>query len=258
MSTERIITAFKERARIGVQNTFADHIIYSIARALQYSESEGEANYLSTKYVLQMVSPVNQKTADNQYNGDRYGRLTNELRMVANSFRKGIFNKLTPGAANSDLAYLVEDRETFAGFCDRLIEATQRHYVYIFVRQDMIFEQQAVQAAHATMVAGAKMSSKMFNGKHFNPQSTHFVLIGVPDKDELIRAQALASLNGIQGSMFYEEDLNDEPTAFCTDVVSHEQRATFREYGLLKMRQPTTTGSKVGKWVDGMIKDLGI
>lgn len=237
MNTENIIEAFKQRAQDKTA-TFADHIVYAIARAYKHAESEGEANYLSTKYVLSMVRPVSEKRAACELNGDKYGKLNGTLKRLRHYFGKRAVLQSGFSSLNSQLASLVDngDVETFGKACARLEEATSRHYVYIFVRQDIIPEQQAVQAAHVTMVAGERMSGKRFNNKPFNPSSTHFVLIGVPDEAGVVEASRLSDLGGIPNHLFYEEDMGNQVTAMCTDVVTHDKRATFREYGLLKMK----------------------
>lgn len=236
MNTNTIIKGYKLRAEAKV-NSLVDTIIYSIARAYKVAESEGEAGYLATRNVLRSVVPTTSKNKlEFNQAGDAFFTLNNALRHLA---------KRLPERWRDVLE--TEDQEQIQKMAARLQDATTRHYLYIFVRQDMCAEQQAVQAAHATFVAGAHIRADFAGNnnraKWFDPNSTHFVLIGVPDLSALLHAHNLSLNSGISTHAFHEEDLNDEMTAFTTGIVTQEKRSVFKDYGLLKFGDYNATSN---------------
>jgi hypothetical protein len=227
MNVNKIIQGYKLRSKTRVANA-VDQIIYGIARAYKVAESEGEAGYRAGKHVLKAFCPtVNQNKLRSNQNGDAYFTLNRLLKTLAKKVPEYWRNELD----NED----VEQVQEMAG---RLRDLTTRHYLYIFVRQDMVPEQQAVQAAHATFVAGAAIRADFAGNaqraKTFDPASTHFVLLGVRNLNALEEAKQLAEDAGINTHAFYEEDIGNEMTAFTTGIVTQENRHVFAGYDLLK------------------------
>lgn len=233
MNTQFIIAGY--RARNALKNaSIVDQILYAIARAVQYAESEGEANYLSTKYVLRAFVPAkNSNKLWKNYNNDPFFQLNVALERLANGYLPEHWK-----TAFYQLGEYEETLATIKRFAARLQEATTRHYLYIFVRQDMIPEQVAVQASHATFVAGARIAKEVTRNatrpRAFDPTSTHFVLIGVPDLAALHEAWNHVHENVCEPHAFHEEDIGGEMTAFTTGIITQENRHWFKQYNLLK------------------------
>ena len=109
-------------------------------------------------------------------------------------------------------------------------------YVYFFTRQDISYEQQLVQTAHAASMSGATGS--------YNPTQQHFIVFGVPDlkaltaKYQELEAQGIEA-QGIELLAFREPDIGNEMTSFFTPPI----RGSFaRRKGYFKnetlLRQP--------------------
>jgi len=229
MEYNTIRAIFKQRIRTKTA-TLADFIISAIANAHRVAESEGEANYLTTKAVLAMARPATNKNKLSQnYNNDPFFKLHSALSLIARKVLPRHWKDLSK-----------EDQEVLFHSAHRLMDATKRHYLYIFVRQDMCAEQVTVQTAHATFSAGHHISRDIQgNAKRqrpFNPANTHFVLIGVPDLMALYQARGIAEVAGISTHAFEEEDMNGEMTAFTTGIVTQENRHVFKQFQLLKHR----------------------
>lgn len=227
MNTNKIMQGYRLRAANKVANS-VDQIIYAIARAYKNSESEGEAGYRAGKQVLAAFTPTKSqnKLRCNQ-NGDAYFTLNNLLDTLSRNVPEYWRNELD-----------ADDIEKIKEMAKRLRDLTTRHYVYIFVRQDIVPEQQAVQAAHATFVAGAAIRADFAGNaqraKPFDPNYTHFVLLGVRGLPELLAVESNTREHNIPTHVFYEGDMDNEMTAFCTGIVTQEQRHVFAGHDLLK------------------------
>lgn len=104
-------------------------------------------------------------------------------------------------------------------------------YIYIVVRQDLSFEQQAVQACHAAINAARSFLDH-------RDQHPHLVLLGVPDHDALhqLRRRLLEVpvQREIEYSIFWDSDLPEpNTTALATEPISGEDRKFFKGYPLL-------------------------
>lgn len=211
MNTKRIIDTARQCAKDKTA-TLTDFILYAMAKAKRNAENEGEANYLTTKYILKLATPLkNRNKIMCNANGDPYIATRKALRSLTNI---------------STDPYIREKAQT-------LLDVFERQYLYIFVRQDISPEYQAVQASHATFFAGQKLQQE---GVKFDASKTHFVLIGVPDLNALYEARGIASANGIDTYMFHEEDLDNQMTAFTTGIVTQEKRAAFKQFNILKFK----------------------
>lgn len=104
-------------------------------------------------------------------------------------------------------------------------------YCYIFTRQDIRPEQQLVQTAHATMVAGwhFRLSYSV------NPAKINFVCCGVKDESGLKEAMNFMATRGIAFEVFAEPDINNEVTCVCSHpITSIAQRKKFGCFKLLR------------------------
>lgn len=108
------------------------------------------------------------------------------------------------------------------------IKENEPDYVFIFVRQDISNEQQAVQAAHATYVAGSNIPADVV------AEHVHFVLVGVPGEEELTEAAKLIDKNKILYHEFREPDLGDSLTALATQPMKEHAKRFLRAYRTLK------------------------
>jgi hypothetical protein len=120
-----------------------------------------------------------------------------------------------------------EEIQQYKDFINELvgtvISKTEPDYMFIFVRQDISPEQQAVQAAHATYVAGAKFEPK-------DPEQTHFVLIGISDEAAMLSAQELLQEHDTEYVSFKEPDLGDIVTAIATEKMKESQKRFLKKY----------------------------
>jgi hypothetical protein len=227
-----IIDEYKENARQNNVNP-KDVIIYGIARAFRYSESDGETNYLAGKYVLRAFVPVtNKNRLEFQLNGDCYRTLKQYLYDIARGWYGDLYKQCDEAT-----------QEDIKSMALHLIDVLHRNYVYIVVREDLeIPEQCVVQAAHATFVAGHKIRADHLAGKfrleNFDPNYTHFVVCGAKDLNELeMEYERVVNDGGFVAYPFYEGDIGGQMTAFATQPVQQGQRGFFKQYQLLKFNR---------------------
>ena len=107
---------------------------------------------------------------------------------------------------------------------------TDKKYVYVFVRQDMSQEQQAVQAGHALHESGA-------TGSPMEIMGSTVVLIGVKNEIALKVAFDECKRNKIRSNMFKEPDRGGEATAFATKPIFEEDRVHFAKYCTLRFKK---------------------
>ena len=106
-----------------------------------------------------------------------------------------------------------------------------RHYTYVFVRQDIFEEYQLVQAAHATMVAGQRMDPK------HKADQIYYTVVGVKDHAELFAVSKELNSLGFKHEMFYEPDINSS-TAIATHPIHWIARRPLMKYSLLTFKKP--------------------
>jgi hypothetical protein len=107
---------------------------------------------------------------------------------------------------------------------------TDKKFTYVFVRQDMSQEQQAVQACHAAHESGA-------TGTPMEIMGSTLVLIGVKNENALNQAFAECKINKIRSNMFFEPDRGGEATAFATKPILEEDRVYFSKYRTLRFKK---------------------
>lgn len=113
-------------------------------------------------------------------------------------------------------------------------QVIDRKFCYTFIRKDLPFAQQIVQAAHATLEVGLKAGQ---SGQTFD-ETTSIILLTALNEEHLLKAHSNITQLGIDCALFYEPDDNlgytPSHTAFATIPVSQEQRAHFKKYSLFK------------------------
>lgn len=215
-----------------------DFILQAIARGYLWGKDDHERLRITGRLIMKANAPVKRsKDIEQQCNGDPYHFLRQRLNRTVLTLRA--FEHLgyeKPSYSSIRRSYLFDavDRpvyEWIENVVKDVLQYIDTRYLYIFVRQDICPEQQAVQAAHAVYVSGA-------NGTFgVDPNYVHFVLIGVPGLDEL--TEAWGKFHHFTGHPFYEGDMNDEMTAFACGPVRQADRHNFRDYKILKFKETT-------------------
>ena len=108
----------------------------------------------------------------------------------------------------------------------------QTPYVYILVREDIAFEQQAVQSTHAAIEAARYLIPPQI-------EHPHVIICGVGDEMNLKKEASHLSLFGIKYKPFYEADIDNQLTAIATEPIYGKDRKHFKKFKLLKCRSNT-------------------
>ena len=114
---------------------------------------------------------------------------------------------------------------------DRPVDYFSRYYFYVFVRQDISPEYQAVQGMHAAAKMGHYCHSLCTN-IHFD--DLYLTLIGVPDVQGLFDAIKDATALGCKVYNFYEPDLGGQLTAVATSPIRMCDRKRLLSYKRLR------------------------
>lgn len=124
-------------------------------------------------------------------------------------------------------------------------DSSLKNYVYIFTRQDISPEQQIVQSAHATYLLGHRQHSASkstedpcyYGQRHMsNPSVTHFTLIGVSNLVGLQAVIQILDTFELAYEVFYEEDLNNEPTSIAVYPIREDCRGPLMAFNLLRVK----------------------
>ena len=215
------------------QTTARDHLIYAIFRAIA---AKGENKIEIAKYFIwKSFSPNRRDGSQHPYRVVKDAAETTKatIRNPETFWHKPTVVKNTSFLSQPIMDYFEtqEEHDTFFSILDSLAPYDfDRHYTYIFVRQDISPEYQLVQAAHAAMVAGRNMP------KHHSPHKTYFAVCGVPNQQELTRIGKICRENNFTVDTFYEPDINGF-TASATHPIHWSQRGPLRDYPLLTFGQ---------------------
>ena len=106
------------------------------------------------------------------------------------------------------------------------MQAVDLRHVYVIVRDDLEPRHKAVQATHAGIQAGRGLIPQ--DAAHPN-----LVLLTVPNRFALIAASVSLNKQGITHEVFYEADMDYEPTALATEPISGDTRQVLADYPLL-------------------------
>jgi hypothetical protein len=99
-------------------------------------------------------------------------------------------------------------------------------YQYVFIRTDIPYVNQVVQACHACTIAGKEFA---------HPEDTNLVLLQVRNEKELQRVAKWLTRVKIGFKMFYEPDYPVGNTAICTEAVEDCVKPLFRKYQVRKI-----------------------
>ena len=101
-------------------------------------------------------------------------------------------------------------------------------YVYFFTRQDISYEQQLVQTAHAAAAVRQEHD--------FNAHEQHFIVFGVPSEADLKEKDEYLQKQGIRTTVFLEPDIGNQWTSLATQPIRGSlarRRGWFKENSLL-------------------------
>lgn len=204
-------TDWKELAN-NKANTAAHHFQYCILKAL-FAKSNNK---------LEIAKALLKKAFTPKSNGT-WDTLSNISRRVF--YRNNVFL----GKPLAD--FLTEEQQrqykALVWECTGMaIRQSEEDYLFVFVRQDISNEQQAVQAAHATHKAGHKFPS--------NPDETYFVLIGVEDECQLQEVELLLQKHNHEYVSFMEPDLGNTMTAIAVKPMKEHQKRFLKKYKKLQ------------------------
>jgi hypothetical protein len=96
------------------------------------------------------------------------------------------------------------------------------------VRQDISVAQQIVQSNHATFEVARRLPASNFD------EIPSCIVIGVPDKNALLRVCEKLNKHDIAHHTFYEPDFNMGLSAVATVPLEQEQRRFLSNYRLWK------------------------
>lgn len=131
------------------------------------------------------------------------------------------------GVKKEELFADSEELNEFIEFFKKMTFDFDRHYTYVFVRQDIFPEYQLVQAAHATMVAGQNLDPK------FQAGNMYFTVCGVENESELKKIhREIRSMNH-KAFMFYEPDIKSY-TALAISPIHWKEKGDLKRFPLLK------------------------
>ena len=103
-----------------------------------------------------------------------------------------------------------------------MIEQNELPYTYVFVRTDMSYAQQIVQASHATLEAGFKFDQPV--------EISRIVLFPLNNEKDLFdKARHLRESN-IDHVLFYEPDNDGSYTAISTAPICGQDREALMEF----------------------------
>lgn len=103
----------------------------------------------------------------------------------------------------------------------------QTKYIYCFIRKDLPVVHQLIQIGHACFGQG--------NDHNELSEPPSLVLFEVVDEKELIEVSKYLNNHKIHNTMFVENDMNDEWTAICSEVIeSKSKRNLFKDFKLYK------------------------
>lgn len=91
---------------------------------------------------------------------------------------------------------------------------SSKPYFYTIVRTDLSLPQQAVQAAHATCMAGERYGQSL----------NSLVLLGIPSRDALEALARDIGEKNIDFQMFFEPDWETGHSALCTAPLKGKDR----------------------------------
>lgn len=201
------------------ENTAVHHFQYCTLKAL--SAKANNKQEIAEALLRRAFTPV---TSEGKLAGGR--RKFDTIEQIARqaSFCSTIFG------FDYTLFMTLEEFRKYKDFVNTIvsvrIDINEPDYMFIFVRQDISKEQQAVQAAHASFCAGRAYL-------HHSPDKVNFVLIGVPDEYSIDNAASWINDHHVKHVVFREPDLDNSITAIATQPLKEHQKRFLKGYNLL-------------------------
>lgn len=123
-------------------------------------------------------------------------------------------------------------------------ECEVKYYSYFFTRQDISPEQQLVQTAHVALKLGVNAAKPLDKGVTYNiphetdinPDETYFTCVGVRNLAGLYGVIQILDKFGFRYEVFYESDMNNEPTAVAVYPISEFMKGPLEAFNLLRMK----------------------
>ena len=122
-----------------------------------------------------------------------------------------------------------------------MIKAKERPYTYVFIRNDLSYAQQIVQASHATLEAGFKFKQP--------EEISSIVLFPAKDENDLFDVSKYLRSKGIEHELFYEPDI-EQYTAISTRAMFGEERAVMAEYRTYRAKADKKWHKRLSKVAD--------
>lgn len=108
-----------------------------------------------------------------------------------------------------------------------MIEQKELPYTYVFIRKDLSYAQQIVQASHATLEAGFKFDQPA--------EISRIVLFPLNNEKDLFNKAKHLRENGIEHVMFYEPDI-EQYTAISTKAIFGEERESLADFSTYRAK----------------------
>lgn len=168
-------------------------------------------------------TPITNKTKI--FNGRTpFDTLNNVIRTVAatNWSKSFCGNDLKEALGEEDWATY---KELAGQLVTKDIAKSEPEYMFIFVRQDISPEYQAVQGMHVAYKAGHHFKS--------NPDETYFVLVGVPNEESLEEIKEKLDANAVGSVEFKEPDIGNVVTAVASEPIKAHRKRFLKNYDKL-------------------------
>lgn len=207
------------------------HVIqYAILRAIEQTDGNpNKAKKLLITYLAKAFTPVRRqsKLENGREPYDSLHRVINGVN-ARGEILGAPFKALDP---KYQQVYI----DLLTSLCDinkAVEEYAGRHYVYIFVRQDLFHEYQLVQAAHVALKAGFTMAKQGTMVQ--SPDNLYFTVVGVKNETELSQAIKLLMKKRVGFVEFVEPDIGHQMTAIATTPIRAMDRGELMKYKLLR------------------------
>ncbi len=99
--------------------------------------------------------------------------------------------------------------------------------MYVVVRKDLSFPQQAVQGAHAAIEAARTYLAHA-------DDHPHLVMLVVKDEKRLLRLEDELKSEGIQFTSFIEPDIGHKLTAIASAPLNGDERKHFAKFQMMR------------------------
>ena len=208
---------------------------YCIFKAMYVAEKKGlVAVNLADSFLRRSFTPITRK---NKLDNGRHPFDTLRLTLSTLRYQKHFFLK-----EEQEVFDTQEEYTHYKQIVDELykkytpnVEYISRKYSYIFVRQDISPEYQAVQAAHVAAKMGYEQHKAQMHEDAF--AGLYFALIGVPNVAALNVAIEDIRLVGGKPYLFHEPDIGNQLTAVASSPIPSMDRKRLLSYKKLTFKK---------------------